>query len=79
MASALNKYDFSENIDKIDKDLLMICDLKDKLIKFKKNVSNKPNIKYYYFNEYGHALYDLEPKFKTLALKFFLGSDINEL
>lgn len=72
-AISLIGFDVRHEIDEIDVPILIVNDKKDNLIRYSDIIENtmvKPNFIYHYYENTGHALYDLEPNFKPLVLDF---------
>ncbi len=79
LASTIKNYDVTNDINKIDKELLMVWDKTDKIFGLKPyNVMEKykkENIHLYLYDGFGHALYDFAPEFKGLMFNFFMGKE----
>lgn len=76
-AQSLLKFNILDDINKINLPILEFHDKLDELINVeiidtvKEVMKNNSNYKYYIYNGYGHALYDLAPDFKNIVSDYF--------
>lgn len=78
-SKSIINFDVFDNLKDINIPILFIHDKKDQLInidniyKMLDKYKDKNNISSYYFEGYGHALYDLAPTFKKIMFDYFMG------